>query len=187
MGRILAATTVAVALMANTGSSFANQAAKVPPAWLTVEVHSSTIADKAQAYVGDGDQLDALPNFGGGLSSIILGGGHAYLAGEVHSSTAMMLTVDCEFKNVSEVTQTFHPLDVELGNKAGVLMAAGIGGGPFAKSAATWARLRKTELQKIEKGNTLRVTYVFGVSKNVSGWKLIYHSNQNAELNPEKR
>lgn len=163
------------------------------PNWLTAGCESR-LTDKAQAYVGDGDDLYA-QNYGGGMSMIAMVTGddkrsHSYLAGEVSSHAgSVILMAHCTFDYTSAATQTFHPLDMELDGNVGALMAAGIASSyPFAKSAATWDRLRKTVVWRVKQGDGGgSVSYVFGVpKKNPSVWKLMYHGIQIAELKPEK-
>jgi hypothetical protein len=115
------------------------------------------LADKVQAYVGDGSDLYAYVP--GGEIGTIARPTHngkesgTYFAGEVLSSpTAIigvngltglgvlrypcpnwkLLVVYCEFKNVFAATHTFNPLQVEFGGKAGALMAAGFDSSPHS-------------------------------------------------------
>jgi hypothetical protein len=169
---------------------------QLPPDWLTGKVRSVTLTDKAQVYVGDGDNLIApQAPFGGGMSSIVMltgddGKTHSYLAGEVKAPTGgAILIVEYEFKNNSAVAQPFHPMDVRLGGEAGTLVAVGLDSGyPFAKDAAAWDRLRKKSTFGIQAGDTRSVTYVFRlVSKNESVWKLMYNDTQIANLEPQAK
>jgi hypothetical protein len=163
------------------------------PDWLAVEVSHLTLADKAQTYVGDGDDLYAPQSFGGGMSSIVMLRGdndeaHAYLAGEASSPDGgTLLVVECNFKNISASTQTFYPLEVQLAGKAGALVALGVGSSyPFAKNAVAWDKLRRKVVWSVEKGDTRTLTYVFGVLKDTSVWKLMYDRTEIADLSPKR-
>ena len=173
--------------------------AQPPPNWLTVRIMSSKLADKAQVYQGDGEDIvQRHPPLDGGSPLVIMQEGddkkmYGYIAGEIHVSNSMMLIAECQFTNTSAADQTFHPLDIELSGKSGTLVAVGLGSLrlgslPFAKDVATWDKLRKKRFWPLEKGKTEEniITYVFVVSKDASSWKLMYHGTQIAELKPEK-
>jgi hypothetical protein len=164
-----------------------------PPTWLTCQVEYSKLADKAQVYVGGGDDVYA-QSFGGGMQSIVIVKGddgveRGYLAGESKSSEgAWVLLVHCNFKNTSGSQQVFHPIDVDLADKAGGLMAFGSASSyPFAKDEATWARLKKKVVWKFDPDKTPEATYVFLVLKGATSWKLMYHQVQIAEITPDKK
>jgi hypothetical protein len=103
-----------------------------------------------------------------------------------------LLVVYCKFKNVSAVTHIFNPLQVELADKAGPLVAAGSQGSyVFAKNADSWDKLRKLpEINtggKFPSGGTWEFGYIFGVSKDTSVWRLMYHGIQIAEVHPKRK
>jgi hypothetical protein len=177
-----------VAYVASGVRSFGDEPAKGSLAWLEVEVPSSTIGDKAQVYIGDGDDLEAPEVFGfSGMSAIIMLKNHAYLAGEITSGDGKVLVVHCKFTNVSPAGQTFHPLDVRLSWSDNALVAAGTGSYPFAKDAAAWARLRKELTWTLAFRHPQTMVYVFGAPKDASVYQLTYEGIQIAEVHPKKR
>ncbi len=186
--------------------------------WITGEVKASRLSDKEAAYIGDGDDLYA-NDPGSGLGAIVrpMHNGKEsgeYFGGEIHSTSTAIVGVDrlaglrhvaypCSnctllvvYLRIQECLRgdlyTFNPLQVELAEKAGPLVAAGSEGSyVFAKNAASWenseSSLRSIQGGKFPSGETWEFGYVFAVSKETSVWKLVYHGIQIAEVKPEKK
>jgi hypothetical protein len=171
------------------GYTFVEEAMRALPSWLDIRC-SSTIADKAQAYVGEGDDI-SYPVFGNGMSMMVMLTGddkttHTYLAGEINSPSGKVLIARCTFENTSESTQTFFPLEINVDGNDGTLVAVGAGVDyPFAKDAPTWERLRKASSSawSLRKGTPDTLIYVFGVAADTPTrkLKLMYQGSQIAQ------
>jgi len=156
---------------------------------LRVAVLSVVVAQKLQAYVGGGANIEppeplSFPfGGGGGIPLISLSGGSAFLAGEVSSEdkTKPLISVEVEVKNPTPKPQSFQIGDLSLefsGARADDFAAVGYGDQLCAMGDEDRRKVKAIVVQVAPQG-TRRLSYAFAfVNPDSKQGKVIL---QNAE------
>lgn len=140
---------------------------------LQVTLISSTVADRCDAYIGEGPAMETpYPTKEGEMSSMVMikdsnGQTLTYLAGELKAmKDAALLIAKIRVNNPTASDQQFRAVDVTIADPDSKLIGVGYGNIPFAGGEGRSEKLKKANPHILPAGKTWLLTYAFSIPKD---------------------